>query len=79
MPLLFQVLKQDIHQHGDDVSQLSTVVAELESESSQVIDQLQDTRNRYQTVKNQVDGIVDGLESAYAEQSSYRDMLQVSV
>ena len=51
---------------------------ELETSSTQVSDQVKDVRQRYDTVRNNIDTIVDELESAHAEQASYRDMLQVS-
>ena len=70
-------MKQDVHKHEEDVSQLCALVDELETDSPQVLDQLQDTRNRHGNVKDQVDGIVGDLQSAHAEQASYRDMLQV--
>ena len=74
----FQALKQDVHRHEGDVSRLGDLENELETDSSQVSDQVKDVRKRYDTVRNNIDAIVDELESAHADQTSYRDMLQVS-
>ena len=74
----FQALKQDVHRHERDVSRLGDLENELETDSTQVSDQVNDVRKRYDTVRNNIDAIVDELESAHADQASYRDMLQVS-
>ena len=74
----FQALKQDVHRHEGIVSRLGDLENELETDSSQVSDQVKDVRKRYDTVRNNIDSIVDELESAHADQASYRDMLQVS-
>ena len=75
---LFQALKQDVHKHEGDVLRLGDLENELETGSAQVSDQVKDVRQRYDTVRNKVDTVVDELESAHADQASYRDMLQVS-
>lgn len=53
------------------------MVSELETDSPQIQDQVKDVEKRHEAAKKQVDGIVDDLESDFAEQSGYRDMLQV--
>ena len=58
--------------HGSDLAELSSLVAELETDSPAILDQLQDTQSRYDKLAQNVDNIVSQLESAHAEQSSYR-------
>lgn len=59
------------------MERLDAVAAELETDSPDVKDQLHDTHNRYETLQKQLEGLVTDLEAEQAEQSAYRDMLQV--
>ncbi len=73
----FRVLLDDVNKHEGDMSQLHQAVSELDGESSEVNEQLRDADDRHDAAKKQLQDIVDNLESAHAEESGYRDMLQV--